>query len=97
MDNKIIEVGLCNEDEIKACENIMSKRLWSGKSVCLSLRPIDCPKLLCGGMACLAGTVIETNDTKVEFPCSTCSKPTQEEIIANREKFINGIKGHSAK
>jgi hypothetical protein len=91
MQNKIIKIKRCTAEEIAACQNIYSKRKWGDQSVCEQLRPIDCPHLLCDGEPCLAGTLIDTNAEEVEFPCSTCKKPTIEEKEESNKRFHDDL------
>ncbi len=89
--NKIIKVKRCSEKDIKECDHSLSNRTWGNEKVCEVIRPIDCPKLLCEGAPCIAGTLVNTNDEEVEFPCSSCNKPTKEEMESNKIRMLKDM------
>jgi len=89
--DRVLEVARCSRQQVMECTHPMSKRLWGEQYVCDVLRPIDCPKLICPLISgpCLFGAAVNTNNERVEFPCSKCNPPTQEQRQTLMKQFKN--------
>lgn len=85
--DRCVSIPMCKPQQVEACGHSLSKRKWSGRSVCETLRPIDCPHLLCEGLPCLFGAAVNVNADIVVFPCSRCKKPTKEESKKHSATF----------